>query len=77
MISRAISTKNWSAVNSLVVKDCCVSLGGSCGAVIASKTAMFNRGGFWEVWGKARTSLGASLQGSQAIVLIIGVLAIA
>ena len=29
--------KNWSAFNSLVVKDLCVSSGGGCGAVIASK----------------------------------------
>jgi hypothetical protein len=41
--------KNWSAVNSLVVKDRYLLLGGGCGAVIASKTAMFNRGEFWEV----------------------------
>jgi len=41
--------KNWNAINSLVVKDRCVSLGGGCGAVIASKMAMFNRGEFWEV----------------------------
>jgi len=47
--------KNLNAFNSLVVKDHCVSSGGGCGAVIASKTAMFNRGGFWEVWGKACT----------------------
>ena len=34
--------KNWNAVSSLVVKDRCVSPGGGCGAVIASKMAMFN-----------------------------------
>ena len=34
--------KNWSAVSSLFVKDRCVSPGGGCGAVIASKMAMFN-----------------------------------
>jgi hypothetical protein len=46
--------KNWSAVDNLVVKDRCVLLGGGCSAVIASKTGMFNRDVFWEVWGKAR-----------------------
>jgi hypothetical protein len=34
--------KNWNAIKSLVVKDRCVLLGGGCGAVIASKMAMFN-----------------------------------
>ena len=34
--------KNWNAIKSLVVKYRCVSLGGGCRAVIASKTAMFN-----------------------------------
>jgi len=42
--------QNWNAINSLVViMDRCVSLGGGCGAVVASKTVMFNRGEFWEV----------------------------
>jgi hypothetical protein len=35
--------KNWSGFNSLVVRDRCVLLGCSCGAVIASKTAMCDR----------------------------------
>ncbi len=39
--------KNWNAIKSLVVKDHCVSLGGGCGAVIASKMVMFTCENRW------------------------------
>jgi hypothetical protein len=40
---------NWNAASSLVVKGRCALPGGGCGAVIDSRTAMFNQGKFWEV----------------------------
>jgi hypothetical protein len=46
--------KNWSAGNSLVVRDHLVlSEDGGC-AVIVSDMAMCDRGEFWVVWGRAR-----------------------
>ena len=46
--------KNWSADNSLVVRNHLVLSVDGGGAVIVSKMAMCDRGEFWVVWGRAR-----------------------
>jgi hypothetical protein len=50
--------KNWSAGNSLMVRDHLVLSVDGSGAVIVSKMAMCDQGEFWVVWGRARASLG-------------------
>jgi hypothetical protein len=46
--------KNWSAGNSLEMKDHLVLSVDGGGAVIVSEMAMCDRGEFWVVWGRAR-----------------------
>jgi hypothetical protein len=46
--------KNWSAGNSLVVKDHLVLSVDGGGAVIVPEMSMCDRGEFWVVWGRAR-----------------------
>jgi hypothetical protein len=46
--------KNWSAGNSLVVRDHLVLSVDVGSTVIVSKMAMCDRGEFWLVWGRAR-----------------------
>jgi hypothetical protein len=45
--------ENWSAGNSLVLKNRLALLVYVESSAIASQRAMFNQGEFWEVWGKA------------------------
>jgi hypothetical protein len=46
--------KNWSAGNSLVVRDHLVLSVDGGGAVIVSEMAMCDQGELWVVWGRAR-----------------------
>jgi len=46
--------KNWSAGNSLVVRDHLVLSVDGGSAVIVSEMAMCDRGELWVVWGRAR-----------------------